>query len=96
MIGAGAYRDLGGGICEMKRLYVGEKFHGHGTGRALCEALIATARDDGFKLMRLDTGNLLKEAIAASNTYRPACGEWHVLKVGDTDFSVRHLETALG
>jgi ribosomal protein S18 acetylase RimI-like enzyme len=64
VVGAGAYRDLGDGICEMKRLYVGEQFHGRGTGRKLCEALIATAREDGFKLMRLDTGNLLKEAIA--------------------------------
>ena len=27
-------------------------------------ALIATAKADGFHLMRLDTGNLLKEAIA--------------------------------
>jgi ribosomal protein S18 acetylase RimI-like enzyme len=64
VVGAGAYRDLGDGICEMKRLYVGEQFHGHGTGRQLCEALIATAQADGFHLMRLDTGNLLKEAIA--------------------------------
>lgn len=64
VVGAGAYRDLGEGICEMKRLYVGEQFHGHGAGRQLCEALIATARADGFHLMRLDTGNLLKEAIA--------------------------------
>lgn len=64
IVGAGAYRKLADGSCEMKRLYVGEQFHGHGTGRKLCEALIASARDDGFKLMRLDTGNLLKEAIA--------------------------------
>lgn len=64
IVGAGAYRKLEDGSCEMKRLYVGEQFHGHGTGRKLCEALIATAREDGFQLMRLDTGNLLKEAIA--------------------------------
>ena len=64
IVGAGAYRKLADGSCEMKRLYVGEQFHGHGTGRKLCEALIATARDDGFQLMRLDTGNLLTEAIA--------------------------------
>ena len=64
VVGAGAYRKLADGSCEMKRLYVGEQFHGHGSGRKLCEALIASAWDDGFKLMRLDTGNLLKEAIA--------------------------------
>ena len=64
VVGAGAYRTLTDGTCEMKRLYVGEQFHGHGAGRKLCEALIASARDEGFQLMRLDTGNLLKEAIA--------------------------------
>ena len=64
VVGAGAYRKLSDGTCEMKRLYVGEQFHGHGTGRRLCEALIATAKADGFHLMRLDTGNLLKAAIA--------------------------------
>jgi ribosomal protein S18 acetylase RimI-like enzyme len=64
IVGAGAYRKLADGTCEMKRLYVGEQFHGRGTGRKLCEALIAAARADGFHLMRLDTGNLLKEAIA--------------------------------
>ena len=63
VIGAGAYRTLADGSCEMKRLYVGEQFHGHGSGRKLCEALIAAAREDGFQVMRLDTGNLLKEAI---------------------------------
>ena len=47
----------------MKRLFVPERFQGSGTGRRLCQALSASAIDDGFKLMRLDTGNLLTEAI---------------------------------
>jgi GNAT superfamily N-acetyltransferase len=47
----------------MKRLFVPERFRGSGTGRRLCQALIAAAAGDGFKLMRLDTGNLLTEAI---------------------------------
>ena len=64
IVGAGAYRTLADGSCEMKRLYVGELFHSHGTNRKLCEALIASAREEGFQLMRLDSGNLLKEAIA--------------------------------
>ncbi len=64
VVGAGAYRRLADGTCEMKRLYVGQQSHGHGTGRKLCEALIASAREEGFPLMRLDTGNLLKEAIS--------------------------------
>jgi GNAT superfamily N-acetyltransferase len=62
--GGGAYRRLGDGICEMKRLFVPDRFRGRGTGRRLCEAIIAAATDEGFRLMRLDTGDLLTEAIA--------------------------------
>lgn len=61
--GGGAYHKLSYGICEMKRLFVPARFQGHGTGRRLCEAIIASAKDDGFQFMRLDTGNLLTEAI---------------------------------
>jgi GNAT superfamily N-acetyltransferase len=61
--GCVAYRRLTDDICEMKRLFVPERFQGNGTGRRLCEAIIAAAKDDGFALMRLDTGNLLTEAI---------------------------------
>jgi len=61
--GGGAFRRLPDGTCEMKRLYVSERFKGRGIGRRLAEALIDAARADGFKLMRLDTGNLLTEAI---------------------------------
>jgi GNAT superfamily N-acetyltransferase len=60
--GGVAYRDLHDGSCEMKRLFVPDRFQGHGTGRLLCEALIATASTDGFRLMRLDTGYLNAEA----------------------------------
>ena len=61
--GGGAYRRLDDEICEMKRLFVPDRFRGRGTGRRICEAIIASARDAGFRLMRLDTGNLLTEAI---------------------------------
>ncbi|MEO8849191.1 MAG: GNAT family N-acetyltransferase [Casimicrobiaceae bacterium] len=62
--GGGAYRQLADGSCEMKRLFVRREFGGAGTGRRLCNALIQSARDDGYTLMRLDTGTLLREAIA--------------------------------
>ena len=66
--GAGAYRRLEDGSCEMKRLFVPARFQGHGTGRKLCEALIACAKEDGFRLMRLDTGKQLTEAITMYKT----------------------------
>jgi len=62
--GGGAFRRLSDEACEMKRLFVRERFRGAGMGRRLCEALIAAAGAGGFRVMRLDTLNLLDEAIA--------------------------------
>lgn len=62
--GCGAWRDLGDGICEMKRLFVPERFRGHGVGRKLSDALTGSARASGFRLMRLDTLSEMTEAIA--------------------------------
>jgi GNAT superfamily N-acetyltransferase len=62
--GCGAFRKLSDGSCEMKRLFVPDQFRGRGLGRRLCEALISSARDDGYELMKLDTGNRLTEAIS--------------------------------
>jgi GNAT superfamily N-acetyltransferase len=58
-----AYRDLHDGSCEMKRLFVPGRFQGQGTGRLLCQALLDTAAADGYRLMRLDTGNQNAEAL---------------------------------
>lgn len=62
-LGGGAYRRLDNHACEMKRLFVREGV-GHGIGRALCDALILSARNAGYRWMRLDTGHRMKEAIA--------------------------------
>ncbi len=59
-----AYRDLGDGTCEMKRMYVAEGLQGHGVGRRLCVELFARSAAAGFARMRLDTGVLNTEAIA--------------------------------
>ena len=63
IVAGGAYRRLSDGVCELKRLYVTDAARGLGLGRSLSEALIASARQDGFGLMRLDTGDRLTEAI---------------------------------
>ena len=56
------------GVCELKRLYVGEDARGHGLGRRLTEAMMALARDDGYSTMVLDTADRLTEAISLYRT----------------------------
>lgn len=63
VVGAIAFRDLGDGSCEMKRLFVPDRFQGKGTGRRLCRALLDAARAAGYRVMRLDTGDQNEEAL---------------------------------
>jgi GNAT superfamily N-acetyltransferase len=64
VVGAGAWRQTSPTTCEMKRVFVMDKAKGRGLGRQLVDALIASARSHGFRLMQLDTGDRFTEAIA--------------------------------
>ncbi len=47
-------------ICEMKRLYVRSSFRKAGVGRALVDRVFHEAKAFGYKIMRLDTLDVMK------------------------------------
>jgi ribosomal protein S18 acetylase RimI-like enzyme len=61
--GCVALRRLDGDVCEMKRMYVSERFRGRGVGVALTERLLAAARSLGYRRMLLDTSIRQAEAL---------------------------------
>ena len=63
-VGCVAVRPLGEEICEMKRLFVKPAHRGRRIGRELALAIIAEAKRVGYKAMRLDTVEAMKEASA--------------------------------
>ena len=55
LAGCVALRKLDADICEMKRLFVRDRFRGQKIGVALIKQVIDDAREIGYKYLRLDT-----------------------------------------
>jgi len=64
IVGCVGLRKIEKGICEMKRLYVVPQFRRKGIGRRLAAVVIEEARKIGYRSMRLDTIETMKEAIS--------------------------------
>ena len=63
VVGCGAVRALDGDIGEVKRMWIDPDFRGRGFGGLLLTALEDAARDLGYRIVRLDTNDVLVEAI---------------------------------
>jgi GNAT superfamily N-acetyltransferase len=69
----GGVKDLGGGVCEIKRMFVAPAARGSGYARELLAALEDAARALGHRIARLDTGarQPLAERIYRDSGYEP-------------------------
>jgi putative acetyltransferase len=60
VIGTGAIRYLEEGVCELKRLWLLIEYHGQGLGYRMMQELLGTARQKGYKAMRLLTDRVVQ------------------------------------
>ena len=68
-VACGGVKRLPDGTCEIKRMYVVPEARGGGAGRELLVALEAAARELGYTVARLDTGD---RQPGAERLYRSA------------------------
>ena len=62
--GCGMVLELEPGIAEIKRVWIAPELRGAGVSSRIMDHLEARAREDGYRLVRLDTNGTLTEAQA--------------------------------
>jgi DNA-binding MarR family transcriptional regulator/ribosomal protein S18 acetylase RimI-like enzyme len=90
-VGCGALRLHDDRWAEIKRMWVAPNARGLGLGRRLLTELEAQARDDGVRLLRLDTNHSLTEAI---ELYRSS-GYTEVSRFNDEPYADHWFEKKL-
>jgi putative acetyltransferase len=68
MICTGAIRKLEDEICELKRLWLLNEYHGQGLGYRMLQELLSIAKNMGYKRIRLETDPIAQSR--ALNFYR--------------------------
>lgn len=63
IIGTVGLAPLGGGACELRKMYLKASYRGQGLGQRLLKHAIAKAKELGFKRIELQTARVLEEAI---------------------------------
>jgi GNAT superfamily N-acetyltransferase len=84
-VGCGAVKHHAGAVTDIKRMWLAESARGLGLGRRLLEHLEGLAREHGSAEVRLETGDVLTEAIGL---YRSA-GYAEVPPFNDEPFADR-------
>jgi DNA-binding MarR family transcriptional regulator/GNAT superfamily N-acetyltransferase len=90
-VGCGALKLRGAAPAELKRMWVDPTSRGLGVGRRLLESLEALARENGVKVLHLETNRALKKAI---ELYRKA-GFEEVAPFNDEPHAHHWFEKAL-
>lgn len=80
IIGTGAIRWLEEDVCELKRMWLLTEYHGQGLGYRMMQELFKTARDMGYKTIRLETDRVVQ--TRAVNFYKKL-GFYEIPRFGD-------------
>ncbi|HEY2655464.1 MAG TPA: bifunctional helix-turn-helix transcriptional regulator/GNAT family N-acetyltransferase [Solirubrobacteraceae bacterium] len=91
-IGCGALKHHPGSVSDIKRMWIAESARGMGVGRRLLERLEQLAREHGSHDARLETSDVLSEAVAL---YRSA-GYREVSPFNEEPFADRWFAKRLG
>jgi putative acetyltransferase len=80
LVACGALRRLEKNVAEVKRMFVKQRFRGRGLSRQLLGFLESTARTNGYKILKLETGTQQPEAVGLYETagykHIPLFGEY--------------------